>query len=216
MDRRAELGPVVWQGDRETCLAIAASAGHELLRGDGARLSPEFLFWAAMQHEGTPTGLTMLQGSAALRSEGQCQESLWPYDPNRVIDAAYGPSEAARKDGKARLVARHFIKASPSVSEIRASAAATASVLGLALTPSLFRTESDGRIRLPSPGERASGGHALLVVGYDDDARALLVRNSWGVSWGIGGYGWLPYDYPSAHLWRLWTFDALIRARRNR
>ena len=24
---------------------------------------------------------------------------------------------------------------------------------------------------------------------------ALLIRNSWGTSWGDGGYGWLPYDY---------------------
>jgi C1A family cysteine protease len=24
---------------------------------------------------------------------------------------------------------------------------------------------------------------------------ALLIRNSWGQSWGQGGYGWLPYEY---------------------
>jgi len=24
---------------------------------------------------------------------------------------------------------------------------------------------------------------------------ALLIRNSWGTSWGDGGYGWLPYEY---------------------
>jgi C1A family cysteine protease len=24
---------------------------------------------------------------------------------------------------------------------------------------------------------------------------ALLIRNSWGSSWGDHGYGWLPYEY---------------------
>lgn len=44
------------------------------------------------------------------------------------------------------------------------------------------------------------GGQALLAVGYDDrwlrgSRGALLVRSSWGASWGDEGYGWLPYAY---------------------
>jgi len=44
------------------------------------------------------------------------------------------------------------------------------------------------------------GGHAMLIVGYEDDASipgggAFIVRNSWGGEWGDGGYGRLPYAY---------------------
>lgn len=37
------------------------------------------------------------------------------------------------------------------------------------------------------------GGHALLVLGYDDTKNAFLVINSWGDSWGNKGYVWVDY-----------------------
>ena len=36
--------------------------------------------------------------------------------------------------------------------------------------------------------------HAVDIVGWDDEARAWLIRNSWGFLWGQGGYGWIDYD----------------------
>ena len=63
-----------------------------------------------------------------------------------------------------------------------------------------------GAIPYPAKGDRVVGGHAVMAVGYDDSMKirngsskategALLIRNSWGASWGDGGYGWLPYEY---------------------
>ena len=61
--------------------------------------------------------------------------------------------------------------------------------------------------RSVNPLVKAVGGHAVVAVGYHNDKRvprsggsgysqgAILIRNSWGPEWGIGGYGWLPYDY---------------------
>lgn len=39
-----------------------------------------------------------------------------------------------------------------------------------------------------------TGGHAMVVVGYDDNRGAYKVLNSWGVSWGDGGFGWISYN----------------------
>jgi C1A family cysteine protease len=39
------------------------------------------------------------------------------------------------------------------------------------------------------------GGHAVLAVGYDDNAQRFIVRNSWGRRWGIAGYFTMPYAY---------------------
>ena len=39
------------------------------------------------------------------------------------------------------------------------------------------------------------GGHAIVIVGYDEEKRLFTFRNSWGEDWGDKGYGYLPYDY---------------------
>jgi hypothetical protein len=48
---------------------------------------------------------------------------------------------------------------------------------------------------MPPANGTVTGSHAVLVVGYSDSARKVLVRNSWGVGWGTAGYGTLPYGY---------------------
>jgi hypothetical protein len=37
------------------------------------------------------------------------------------------------------------------------------------------------------------GGHAICVVGYDDDKRHWIVKNSWGTGWGEDGFGRVAY-----------------------
>lgn len=41
---------------------------------------------------------------------------------------------------------------------------------------------------------QALGGHAMIVVGYDDQRNAYKVLNSWGTSWGKDGYCWISYS----------------------
>jgi len=38
------------------------------------------------------------------------------------------------------------------------------------------------------------GGHAVLIVGWDDAAQALIVKNSWGTSWGEDGFFRIAYS----------------------
>jgi len=76
--------------------------------------------------------------------------------------------------------------------------------------------DGKGEIPFPQAGEAVEGGHAVVAVGYDDkkkigeDSGALLIRNSWGTGWGVGGYGWLPYSYVEAGL--AVDFWSLIRS----
>jgi len=86
-------------------------------------------------------------------------------------------------------------------------AAGIPSMFGFWGFPSFDNTNVKGGIPYPCQGESAKWGHAIVAVGYDDNKKikntkcnhettgALLIRNSWGTSWGDSGYGWLPYDY---------------------
>jgi C1A family cysteine protease len=81
------------------------------------------------------------------------------------------------------------------------------SMFGTPLFTSYRYSGNDGEIAFPSRFEELEGGHAMMVVGYDNGKEirndisggittgAFLIRNSWGEDWGINGYGWLPYEY---------------------
>lgn len=38
------------------------------------------------------------------------------------------------------------------------------------------------------------GYHSVVIVGYNDEYNAFLVKNSWGKDWGENGYCWIDYD----------------------
>jgi C1A family cysteine protease len=48
---------------------------------------------------------------------------------------------------------------------------------------------------MPLANEENLGGHAMLIVGYDDTTGTFIVCNSWGVSWADKGFCYIPYAY---------------------
>jgi len=82
------------------------------------------------------------------------------------------------------------------------------SMFGFTVYSCISQANDDGKIPFPLNTDNVEGGHAVVVVGYDDKMRikhtgagakpttgAFLIRNSWGTDWGDEGYGWLPYEY---------------------
>ncbi|MBO9665469.1 MAG: C1 family peptidase [Bdellovibrio sp.] len=39
------------------------------------------------------------------------------------------------------------------------------------------------------------GGHAVLIVGYDDVRKVFMFKNSWGPKWGNNGYGYMTFAH---------------------
>lgn len=75
-----------------------------------------------------------------------------------------------------------------------------------------------GFVQMPASNEESQGGHAVLIVGYDDRPTVsgkvnpynqhFIVRNSWSDQWGDEGYFYLPYDFVTdkEHTSELWAF----------
>ena len=72
-------------------------------------------------------------------------------------------------------------------------------VLGISLPESFFRPTAPWVI---SPVGPIRGLHAVAGVGVGRHRghRVILVRNSWGPTWGDGGYVWLDEAFITQHL----------------
>lgn len=46
--------------------------------------------------------------------------------------------------------------------------------------------------------------HVVLLVGWDDDKQAWLIKNSWGADWGENGFAWIKYGSNNIGVFAAW------------
>ena len=51
------------------------------------------------------------------------------------------------------------------------------------------------------------GGHAMVVVGYDDNKNAFKIMNSWSETWGDKGYCWVEYNTFKNMVFEAWVLE---------
>jgi C1A family cysteine protease len=143
---------------------------------------------------------------------GICEETLWP-ESNYF---AAKPSVAAYADASRFQILEYgsLTGGTPSqtVDNIRRSIYQGLPVcFGFDVYASFMSSAvaSSGVAPIPKAAEVKEGGHAVMAVGYDDDASMLLVRNSWGENWGDHGYFKLPYWFVlNGHASDFWAISA--------
>jgi len=208
---RSGCSPVVNQGELGSCTAnaIASGLGEYLLNKNKqpwVALSRLFLYWQERNMEGTVNedcGASIRDGMKVLNQIGVCPEADWPYDISTFTNP---PTDKEIADAAAYKVAEyHRIT---SLDRLKAALAeGLPVVIGIEVFESFESDEvaSNGIIPMPAETEQDMGGHAVLVVGYDDSQSMLIVRNSWGYTWGDLGYFYLPYDYFTKYASDCWT-----------
>ncbi len=219
VDLRQWCSPIENQGGIGSCTAHAGvgmieyyerrSFGRHI---DASRL---FLYKATrnlMKMKGD-TGAYLRTTIGAMVLFGVPPEEYWPYtDQEEKFDKE--PSAFCYAFAQNYQTVKYFrhdppgSKAKEILSRVKNYVAAGhPAMFGFTVYNSIEQADKTGRIPFPSPKEKRAGGHAVLAAGYDDKMKiknryggvetigALLIRNSWGKSWGEEGYGWLPYEY---------------------
>jgi Papain family cysteine protease len=200
-DLRSMFGPVRDQGIRPTCMAFAASDAHAGVRPGWEPLSCEFAYFHALKRDGgTPSSGATLGGMlVAIKEDGQPPEPVWPYLANVPTDIALWKPPAKAKP----LYRRASARGSTSIVEVVQLLDKGAPViLTMKLSDAFYRPNADGVITSTEPPD-PKRRHAVVAVGHGKNGirRVILIRNSWGPLWGIGGYAWLSEDYLAPRLY---------------
>jgi C1A family cysteine protease len=74
-------------------------------------------------------------------------------------------------------------------------------VAGITVYQQLMDLQGDDSVYNTRSGQDY-GGHAVTIVGYDDNryGGAFKVINSWSRNWGDDGYFWMPYSFAQGML----------------
>lgn len=197
-DLRPQMPHVYDQGTLGSCTAQAVGAicDFKYRKKEGWEPSPLFLYYVTRALEGTipvDSGATIRNTVKAVNEFGICQELDWPYDINKFSEQPSPTSYVIALDHQALK----YQRIRQNLDDLRYVLTDENPIaFGFSVYESFYRlTSTDYIIKTPGVNEEMLGGHAVVIVGYDDDLQCFIIRNSWGKDWGNDGYFLMPYVF---------------------
>lgn len=207
VDLRSLCPPVFDQGQLGSCTANAGIAAYMMLKKTNDMKSRLFQYYEERvleaQVEGDQTIVQQDSGACIrdivviLNNNGACPESDMPYSDDQSVLTEVPSPQVISDAGTSKIGSYYSV---PDVNGIKQVLALKQEpvCIGISVYDSFESSDvaQTGIIPIPdTTKETVQGGHAVLVVGYDDSKQWFIVRNSWGDSWGDKGYFYLPYEF---------------------
>lgn len=197
VDLRPKFPAVYDQGQLGSCTANALCGAFQYYIGSIFNPSRLFLYYCERALQGTTdidAGAYLYDGVKCLQTTGVCHESDWPYFINNFKKK---PIAKCYTNALKHKVLAAFSITNNLNSIQQALSSGYPLVVGILVYASFesLQVANTGIVPMPKPREQILGGHAVMIVGYDNKKQQFIMRNSWGSRWGVKGYFYLPYSY---------------------
>ena len=221
----ARFGPALYQryvretwhqrGEECTGFALAAIANYHLRRSlddpTAQSVSRRMLYESAQLHDDADfdEGSTLRGALKGWQRTGVAIDELWPYAPGDEFGERHGVLTLGRLcDPRHRPLLRYRRILHDDVVRMQEALAAGQPLFAGARLHAgwyrLFMPEAQPIVE-QRPDDDAKGGHAFVIVGYDE--HGFWIHNSWGPEWGNEGYALLPYGDWAGNGYDTWVVD---------
>jgi len=198
IDLRGQCEPDRDQGNVGACTAFATTGmlwydRHRQGEPDFA-YSELFLYYNSRADKKADTGTTIRNSIKAALRVGVCNEELWPYNEDHEF---LHPAPGCYQDALLHRGVEYQRVPQDLLHMQSVLAGGNVLVVGFTVFSSFESSTvaTTGIVPMPARGEQELGGHAVLLVGYDDARQVFTCQNSWGATWGDKGFFYIPYQY---------------------
>lgn len=145
-------------------------------------------------------GAVISDGINILQDNGVCSEEKWPYD---ISNVNIKPSTECDIEAKNHCSIEHR-RVAQKLEDIKNCISNNFPIVfGFDVFESFENLSENNNfiVSFPQINEKQLGGHAVVIVGFNDETKLFKIRNSWGESWGDKGYFYMPYEFVLNQSW---------------
>jgi hypothetical protein len=197
------------QGQQGSCVGWATAYALRSLQeqeerhwgySDDHLFSPSFVY--NLGNGGVDGGISIAAGLKILENYGAATLDVMPYNER---DYKTQPGDGIKNMAwENRIASWSSIQGINDIKEAILNYGGA--LVGVPIYPEFDYINENNPIYDDSSG-KTRGGHAICLVGWDNDLQAFKFINSWGTEWGVNGFAWVSYEIATSYGFAYYMVD---------